>query len=188
VGSAHSETHIFRTVLDQNFKIFLRPSLGHHFYSFWEDLVPKNLILGAPWRPAGSQHGTQNHPSGTKRLPFSSLRARRFEDLLPRSLSEQFLGTILVDFGSSLAPTLRIFKRFAADFNQILGINLGNRFAPCYVNAFPKNIILRLPIHRSPLGRHLIKMGGYFAIGAGVVQNSARHEKQKTVALSSGSV
>ena len=118
-------------------------------------------------------------PSGTKRPPFSSLRARHFEDLLPRSLSEQFLGTILVDFRSSLAPTLQIFKRFAADFNQILGINLGNRFAPCYANAFPKNIILRLPIHRTPLGRHLIKMGGYFAIGAGVVQNSARHGKNQ---------
>ena len=50
--------------------------------------MPKSLILGAPWRPAGSQHGTLNHPSGTKRLPFSSLRARHFEDLLPRSLSE----------------------------------------------------------------------------------------------------
>ena len=89
------------------------------------------------------------------------------------------LGAILVDFGGSLAPKLWIFKRFSAHVNEILGINLGHRFAPCYVNAFPKNITLRLPIHRTPLGRHLIKMGGYFPIGAGVVQNSARHGKNQ---------
>ena len=164
MGSAHSETHIFRTVFDPNFKIFLRPSLGHHFYSFWEDLVPKSLILGAPWRPAGSQHGTQNHPSGTKRLPFSSLRARHFEDLLPRSLSEHSWAAFWWIFG---APWHQNYW-FSMHFNQISGINLGHRFAPCYVNVFPQNIILRLPIHRTPLGWHLLKTGG-------VVQNSTRH-------------
>ena len=29
------------------------PHSGPHFLRFWCDLVPKSLILGAPWRPAG---------------------------------------------------------------------------------------------------------------------------------------
>ena len=38
---------------------FLMPHSGLHFLRFWCDLVPKSLILGAPWRPAGHKMPSQ---------------------------------------------------------------------------------------------------------------------------------
>ena len=51
----------------------MMPHSGHHFLSFWRVLVPKNLILGLPWRPAGHQMAPKIAQVSPKWLSKSSL-------------------------------------------------------------------------------------------------------------------
>ena len=70
VSSAHSKPHIFRPKLNQNFLLFLIPHSGPHFSTFWDALVPKCSILGAPWRPAGSQMAAKITQEAPKHRAF----------------------------------------------------------------------------------------------------------------------
>ena len=78
------------------------------------------------------------------------------------------LGSKMMDFG-------RILNTFKSEFRYKFGPSL------CTVlrKTISPSITFRLPIRRTLLGRHLLKTNGYFAIGAGVVQNSARHGKNQ---------
>ena len=68
VGLAHPKSYIFSKNVGQNFICFWIPHSGPHFLRFWCDLVPKSLILGAPWRPAGPKMAPKIARVGPKRL------------------------------------------------------------------------------------------------------------------------
>ena len=95
------------------------PHSGPHFLSFWCDLVPKSLILGAPWRPAGHQMAPKIAQVAPKTHQKSISQCYQ-EPLWKRSPSRSafgaLLGTILVDFewilGSMLMDLGIIFDGF----------------------------------------------------------------------------
>ena len=97
VSSAHSTPHISRPKFNQKFILFLMPHSGPHFSTFWRVLMPKCSILGPPCRPAASQNGIQNRPSGAKRL-----RAHRRCSAFFRNLEQtcfQYFGHHFGRFG-----------------------------------------------------------------------------------------
>ena len=77
------------------------PHSGPHFLRFWCDLVQKSLILGAPWRPAGSKMATK-----------IAQMAPKWCIILSPGLA--FHTTFLQDCSlePSWAPYLRIFNEF----------------------------------------------------------------------------
>ena len=103
VGSAHSKPHIFRPKFNQKFILFLMPHSGPHFSTFWRVLMPNCGF----WDPPGAQLGTKWRPKSPKWRQKGPNRvgwAAHIGAQLPGSFSGALLGTLLVDFGSRLAP------------------------------------------------------------------------------------
>ena len=84
------------------FHVFSRPSPGPQFSHFFCDLVPKRLILGAPWRSAGPQMAPKitqvvpkSHPSGAKKDP---------ESIIPRIVLHHWTRTMINEKNDKKTP------------------------------------------------------------------------------------
>ena len=114
VGSAHPKSHIFSLNFNQNFIYFLMPHSGPHFLRFWCDLVPKSSILGAPWRPAGSQMApkiAQVAPKGRCTHLYAPPPGGSWNRPASKIAFRTFLITISLDFGRISIP-FSIFFQF----------------------------------------------------------------------------
>ena len=89
------------------------PHSGPHFSTFWDDLVQKYSILGAPWRPAGHQMATkiaQVAPKVVKSsLPDAPYYLFNFQDLFRCAPGHHIIG-FLLDFD----PLFQFFIYFGA--------------------------------------------------------------------------
>ena len=78
------------------------PHSGFHFLNFWCDLVPKSLILGAPWRPTGPQMApkiAQVVPIMLQKIDTGPPWDRFWNQIVSKIVFGMLLRIILVDLG-----------------------------------------------------------------------------------------
>ena len=74
---------------------------GLHFLRFWCDFVPKSLILGAPWRPAGPKMApkiTQMAPKARHGPLYAPPPGGSWNRQFSKIAFGTLLGTISSDF------------------------------------------------------------------------------------------
>ena len=128
MGSGHSKSYVFPIRIQSKTHAFSNASFGASFFEALVRLDAKMLDLGTPLAPSWAQNGGQNRASIAKRLKKSirgahflwSWKTTCFQDRFRNAPGHHFFG-FLMDFDT-------LFKDLLI-FNQILGINLGHRFA-----------------------------------------------------------
>ena len=91
---------------------FLIRHSGRHFSTFWRVLIPRQLILGTPWRPAGYQMTpkiTQVVPKACKKVSGWITFWGSSNRLAPKIVFGALFGTILMDFWWILHIFWRIY-------------------------------------------------------------------------------
>ena len=118
------------------------PHSGRHFLRFGRDLMPKSLILGAPWRPAGDKMPSQIVQVAPKRHQ-KLLRVKHVEPTCSRDRFRKapwhHFGWFGTDFGWICIDLGIIFKAFRRYFATRLA-DCQHRLTRSELTANVKNI------------------------------------------------
>lgn len=109
----------FRIKFWSTFHVFSGSVFGASFFIFFQDFMPKRMILGPLWKPAGAKMAPKIRQMASKWHPFlkGALACARSCSRLASNIG----------FGPLLVSILAIFSWFYINLNEIWGIELHSR-------------------------------------------------------------